>query len=162
MSKDVDRVFGHPMKGMYEKLNSLGKMWRTHAFNINLTPHMFHQLMEKWLNDPQNKVPKSGKQRSSYRGNMVKQLTKADLTMANFLTGIRFTQPKSAKIILEVVDQRGKLHRMVQPIVLSAEEIEELRLNGNPDPLSGFSDSREEESKKLNDEWDENSNDDDD
>ena len=142
MSKDVERVFGHPTKGMFNgQLNVLAQMWRKYAFKMNLTPSDFTRFMEQWLADPLNRVPRQGKERSSYRGNMVKQLTKESLTISNFLTGIRFTKPQSAKIIIEIVDQKGQQHVIVQPIVLSKEEAENLRLNPGTDPLNGMLDS---------------------
>lgn len=150
MPKDIDNLLrSSGSSDPRNKLNFLGKVWRKYMRNINLGSAKFDRYMDMWLNDPANRVPVRGKKRSSYRGNLTKQLTKPQLTMDNFLTGVRFTRPKSARLILEVETEDGRIFREVEAIVLSDEDRKNLQFKIPSDPTEDLVESVEASRDRL-------------
>lgn len=150
MPKDIDNLLRSSRYDPKNQPNFLGKIWRRYMQHISLGSAKFDRYMDLWLNDPANRVPARGKKRSSYRGNLTKQLTKPWLTMDNFLTGIRFTRPKSARLILEVESEDGRVYREVVPIILSEEERKKLQFAIPDDPTDDVYESMANTRQRLN------------
>lgn len=161
MAKDIDNLLRSTRYDPNDQPNFLGKIWRRYMQHINLGAAKFDRYMDLWLNDPANRVPARGKKRSSYRGNLTKQLTKKQLTMDNFLTGIRFTRPKSARLILEVTTEDGREYREVVPIILSEEERKKLQFAIPDDPTDDIYESAANSRQRLNQMMDDDDDDDD-
>lgn len=122
MSREVHELLNSTTKKLNDTKNPLAYMWRQHACHIRLTADAYHHLMVKWLEDPRNRVPKHGKDRSSRRGNMSKQLTKDKMSIQTFFEAIRFTKPESAYLILETSYSGGRVFRQSFPIVAAKED----------------------------------------
>lgn len=60
------------------------------------------RLIEAWLKDPNNGVPDDLKRRSSTRGNLIKEISRPDMTFRVFLKGIRWLRPQNVTFIVDL------------------------------------------------------------
>lgn len=88
-----ETMINHPNKKAEEATGLLSKMYRKILSDIGMNSSMWNKLMLKYLDNPQNRVPRSARGRSSVRGNLNKELAKEDMTWANFEKGLRFLNP---------------------------------------------------------------------
>ena len=51
------------------------------------------RLLQLWVADPRNAIPDDGKSRSTERGNLIRELSRPDMTWRVFLKGIRLLRP---------------------------------------------------------------------
>jgi len=70
--------------------NVLSRLYRQISADLNVGPLSFDRLMKKFLDNPVNNIPASGKDRSTARGNLSKQLCSDPMSFKTFLKGLRF------------------------------------------------------------------------
>lgn len=100
MSEEISKLLNSQDKGASEATGVLSKLFRRILFDIGMRPMTWDRKMEEYLNSPRNGGSRNSRKRSSDRGNLNKELRKADMTWANFLKGIAFLNP--IKIRFEV------------------------------------------------------------
>lgn len=127
MSKDLDRMLGSPNKGVREATGVLAKLYRQILADLDITPMKFNQLMEKYLQDPKNKIPPDSKNRSSERGNLIKEMRRSDMTWKVFLKCIRFLSPVEMRfeVHLKWGDKKTTIHGVNMKIFNSEQRTDE-------------------------------------
>lgn len=70
--------------------------------DLQLTPSQMNKNMLAWLDDPRNGIPNNGAMRSSERGNLIKEMTKPNMTWKVFMKCIRFLRPLNIKLSFEL------------------------------------------------------------
>lgn len=102
MSKDLDRMLVDPRKEIYRAKGPLAKLYRRILWDLDIKPNKMNALILQYLDDPQNAIPNNGKARSTERGNIIKDLSKTEMTWKNFVKGIRLLRPPRARFIVEM------------------------------------------------------------
>lgn len=100
MSEDVNNLLNSEDKGVDEATGTLSRLFRQILFDVNITPMRWNKLMQAYLSNPRNGVPQHGRDRSTARGNLNKELRKPSMTWNNFRRGLVFLGP--IKIRFEV------------------------------------------------------------
>lgn len=77
-------------KSIQSARSVLSRMFRQMLMDLDVSLFSYDRLMQKYLDDPNNDIPKSGKDRSTARGNLSKQLYSDPMTFKTFLKGIKF------------------------------------------------------------------------
>lgn len=85
--------------------NALAKLYRTILLEKGIGHSKIDHYLVKYLDDPMLGAPKSSKDRSSERGNLLKQLGKDAITWKIFLKGLRLLRPKRIRITIAFTDQ---------------------------------------------------------
>ena len=86
----------------------LSRLFRKILSDLNITPLVWNKMMNAYLDDPRNRVPRHSRGRSSTRGNVNKELRKANMTWNNFEKGMRFLNPISSKFSVDLTWRSGK------------------------------------------------------
>jgi hypothetical protein len=86
----------------------LSRLFRKVLSELQITPMVWNKMMYTYLYDPRNRVPRHSRGRSSTRGNLNKELRKANMTWNNFEKGLRFLNPLSATFTVEIKWRSGK------------------------------------------------------
>lgn len=97
MNENVTRMLNLEDKGVSEAHGILAQLFRNMMLDINLTEMGWSNLMERYLNDPVNRIPRNGKDISSARGNLNKELTRDSMTWKVFCKGLSFLGIKVVK-----------------------------------------------------------------
>lgn len=100
-SEDLDEMLNSPNKGVDKATGVLARLFRQILIDANISTMAWATLMERYLEDPRNRVPKNGKDRSSARGNLNKELRRPTMTWKVFRKGIQF---------LNIVHVRFEVH----------------------------------------------------
>ena len=77
-------------KGVNEAKGALAFLFRKILFDRNITPIGWARMMNRFLDDPRNGIPPNGKDRSSARGNLNKELRRPRMTWKVFEKAMRF------------------------------------------------------------------------
>lgn len=93
MSKELNDMLSSPTKGVEEASGVLARLFRLILMDLNISHMGLNSLMIRWLEDPRNGIANNGKSRSSERGNMIKEMTRGDMTWKVFVKCIRFLAP---------------------------------------------------------------------
>ena len=93
MHDDHRDMLNEADKGISEAKNVLSRLWRQIVYDLGISPYRWGALMIRYLDDPTNKVPKNGKDRSSVRGNLNKELRRDKMTWKVFFKGLKFLSP---------------------------------------------------------------------
>lgn len=102
MSKDLERLLVDPRKEIHRAKGTLAKLFRRILWDLDIKPDTMNALMLRHLNDPANAIPNNGKVRSTERGNIIKDLSKTEMTWRNFEKGLRLLHPIRAKFRVEM------------------------------------------------------------
>jgi hypothetical protein len=101
----VENLLGDVNKGMDEVLGPnqvLSLVFRKMLYDNDINISKWNRLMNRYLNDPTNRIPKHSKGRSSVRGNLTKELMKPVMTWNNFFKGIKFLNPDKVELSFNV------------------------------------------------------------
>lgn len=101
MNGDLNRVLVDSRKEVHRAKGVLAKLYRRILWDLDIKPATMEKKILQYLDDPRNAIPKSGKARSTERGNIVKDLSKSEMTWNNFIKGIRILRPLRARLIVE-------------------------------------------------------------
>lgn len=96
MSKEMERILTSPTMEA-ESAKGLAQLYRIIWADRRMNAGRLNALMQHWLNNPRNRVPNHGKWRSSIRGNMMKELSRPDMTWNVFRNGIALLRPLRAE-----------------------------------------------------------------
>ncbi len=70
-------------------------------YNLKMNHERWDRLMNRFLNDPSNNIPKNARKRSSERGNLHSALLDEQMSGKTFITGIKFLWPLKARITVD-------------------------------------------------------------
>ena len=88
--------------------NPLSRLFNKIRYDLGITPARVGLLVENYLNNPLNNIPKTGKERSTERGNLMKQLKADDMSIKVFLKALSVLQPKHIRFTVEFTNQRDR------------------------------------------------------
>lgn len=91
-----------PRKEIHRANGPLAKLYRRILWDLDIKPEQINALILKWLDDPKNGIPNNGKSRSTERGNIIKDLSKPEMTWKNFVKGIRLLRPLRVRFIVSI------------------------------------------------------------
>lgn len=94
----LDEIMASEDKAVFEANGALSKLFRKILLDLNVTQNRCGILLEQYLNDPKNGIPRNGKERSTARGNITKGLADDDMTWKVFLTNLRVLKPLKVEI----------------------------------------------------------------
>lgn len=132
-SNNFIQVYKEPEKARNKARGILAKLWLQTMIDLGIKPTKLISLIEKYVDDPSNGVPVNGKNRSTERGNMMKQLTRPDMSWKVFLKAIRVLNPRYVRFEVHL-GWRGQetIHSVKIPIAeLKSEDMEELDNSGD-------------------------------
>lgn len=132
-NEHLSKILNSATKKVEESQGVLTRLFRQVMDDINMTPYTWQRHMQRYLNDPRNRISKNSKQMSSARGNLVKELVRPDMTWKVFRKALSFLNPKSAKFTLTLEWHNGKstVHEVV--IHTSQLDVEDSELVKIPD-----------------------------
>lgn len=107
--KTVEDLLESQDKGCSEAQGILSRLFRLMLLDFNVNVFKWNRLMNNYLNDPRNRVPRTPKARSSTRGNLSKELRKPKMTWSNFEKGIKFLNPLKAEFTVKLTWRTGKV-----------------------------------------------------
>lgn len=97
MIDDPNDILQQTDRGVDAAEGVLARLFRQILFDVNVNIYKWDSLMVKYLNNPINGVPQNGKDRSSARGNLNKELRRPSMTWKVFRKGLRFLNPKGIR-----------------------------------------------------------------
>lgn len=97
-TEELNQINGNPLARLFAKIRH----------DLGITPPRVALLVEHYLNNPLNNVPKTGKERATERGNLMKQLKADDMTFKVFLKALSVLQPKHVRFTVEFTNQRNR------------------------------------------------------
>lgn len=94
--------------------NPLARLYRKILMDLQVSPAQMNKNMLAWLDDPRNNIPNNGATRSSERGNLIKEMTRPNMTWKVFMKCIRFLRPLNIKLTVELewAGQRKTQHEL--------------------------------------------------
>lgn len=99
---DLKQILVDPNKKFHEARGLLAKLYRKILADIKMSPLVMEQRLNDWVDNPKNNVPRNGKSRSTFRGNAMKEISRADMTFKVFLKGLMLLKPKAIKFSIEL------------------------------------------------------------
>lgn len=122
---NIRRVISADDKREGESKNILTKLFRRILKDRGITPSRWSQLMNRYLNDPANKIPLEGKKRSSDRNNLNKELARPNMSLNVFMKGLRLLNPVRARITLDLEWHFGITTQHVVTFAINKDDREE-------------------------------------
>ena len=89
-NENLEDMLSATDKGAEKATGALARLFRELLKDIGMTPMAWSSKMERFLDDPRNRIPRNGKDRSSARGNMNKELCRPTMTWKVFRKGLQF------------------------------------------------------------------------
>lgn len=71
----------------------LGSLWLKIVKELPLTWSVMNHKLAEWVNNPFSGIPNDNREKSSARGNAVKELARSDMSLKVFIKGIRIINP---------------------------------------------------------------------
>lgn len=105
---DVNTILNDDTKKVKDASGVLSRLFRQILQELNVTPVKWNTLMNAYLSDPRNRVPRDNRGRSSTRGNLNKELCKSNMTWGNLEKAIRFLNPVKAEFTIKLTWHTGK------------------------------------------------------
>ena len=123
--EELKNILSDEDKKVGEARGVLSRIFRKVLGDLNVTPAKWNSLMNAYLTNPRNRVPRNSRGRSSVRGNLNKELRKEDMTWSNFEKGIRFLNPVRASFVIKLEWRSGRT------------TVHEVQILGDPKQPSG-------------------------
>lgn len=101
MSEKLRSLLADPAKGVDQAEGVLSRLFRQILADNKVGSYAWNNLMERYLDDPRNGIPKNGKDRSSARGNLGKELYRSSMTWKVFRKGLQFLGARRVKFTVE-------------------------------------------------------------
>lgn len=116
MSKDpketqrykIQRLLTSPDKRVGEASNVLSRLYRIVLAELNIGVERYHKLVSTWLNDPTSGIGKCPSKRSSARGNLNKEILRADMSPNVFLKALRVINVEEVEITVSLRTKGSK------------------------------------------------------
>lgn len=117
-NKDLQHILSSPDKRIGETTNALARLYRTITKDHNVGYDQFSKSITNYLSREQMNAPRSRKDQSREKGNLVKELTQNSFTFKNFIKGLRVLNPVSAELTITLKWRRGAetVHSVVMNI----------------------------------------------
>lgn len=90
MSKSLNKVLSSPDKEVKEAKGVLARLFRQILFEDKMNGQRWNALMVRYLNDPRNNIATNGKDRSTCRNNLNKELSRPTMTWKVFRKALHF------------------------------------------------------------------------
>lgn len=87
----------------------LASMFRTIIDEMAMNHIRLQHLMNMWLNDPKNGIPRNIKDQSSARGNLQKELFKTKMSWKVFCKGLRFLNIVRFEFVIRAHHSNGNI-----------------------------------------------------
>lgn len=97
MSDELKKLLSSADKEIPAAENVLSRLFRQILADLNINHSVWNKLMIRYLDDPRHGIPKAGRDRSSARGNLNKELRRPTFTWRIFQKGLRFLGPVSVR-----------------------------------------------------------------
>lgn len=102
-------ILHDPDKKIDEARDVLSKAFRTILRESRFSVIDWNTRMPRYLEEPRNRIPQNGKDMSSARGNLSKELSRNTMTWNVFMKGLSFINPVNAKLTLEIEFEKEKI-----------------------------------------------------
>lgn len=86
----------------------LARLYRRILANLNINGGVWNALMFDYLSNPDNRIPTNQKDRTSIRGNIIRELARPQMTWKVFFKGLRFIQVVEFDITVGLKLRNGK------------------------------------------------------
>lgn len=85
----------------YGLRGALAKLWRKILFDLEINSTQWHKLMSDYVSDTRNGIPNTASDRTSMRGNLTKEFSRAEMSWKVFCKAMRFLQPVRVRFIVQ-------------------------------------------------------------
>lgn len=119
MYQDQPReILNEPDKGMGRATGVLARLFRLILVENRIDIPRWSRLMDRYLDDPRNGIPRNGKDRSSARGNLNKELRRETMTWKVFRKALQFLGPVSIRfeVHLTWANKVTSIHHLDMPL----------------------------------------------
>lgn len=110
--KPISRMLDDPNKESHKTYGSVGllsKLWRIILKDNNVTMYTFSQLMDRFINDPKNRVPNNPRERFNNRGNLNKEMSNPSMSWKVFCKCLTFMGFTDVRVTIEARHESGKI-----------------------------------------------------
>jgi hypothetical protein len=107
MKKNAEKYLPEINSGGTDSI--LASMFRSMIESLGINHNRQHHLMNMWLNDPKNGIPRNIKDQSSARGNLQKELFKTKMSWKVFCKGLRFLNIVRFELVIRAHHSGGKI-----------------------------------------------------
>jgi hypothetical protein len=107
-SDDITKMLESQDKEVGNARGILARLFRKILADLSVTYYHWDMLMEKYLDNPRNRVPSNTKERSSARGNLNKELRRESMTWKVFDKALRFLGPVRAEFSVKLTWQNKR------------------------------------------------------
>lgn len=83
-------------------VTSLAKFFRNILDQTNVDLDGLYALIDSWMDDPNNNIPKDTKTRSYVRGNLLKALGEKEMTWKTFYTALKLFKPSCIEVTVRL------------------------------------------------------------
>jgi hypothetical protein len=112
--RKLKAIMSSPDKGSTNPgLGILARLYRRLLVKTNVTLTSLDAMVNRWLDDPANEIPKDSKTRSFVRGNLMKALSEDDMTFKTFIKGTMVLNPDEVEIIVRYKYPTRTIEEMV-------------------------------------------------
>lgn len=108
MYDEHNDILNDRTKGVEQTIGVLARLFRQILFDLDVNPFKWAMMMQRYLDDPRNGIPRNSKDRSSARGNLNKELRRPKMTWKVFRKALMFLGPVEATFIVRLKWQGGK------------------------------------------------------
>lgn len=85
----------------------LSLLFQTILIDLRIKPSQWSGLLNEYIADPKNRVPRDRTKQMSERGNMMKAFSKEDMTWKNICKGFRVLQFRRIEITIRAFHRHG-------------------------------------------------------
>lgn len=107
MSKDLNRLLVDPRKEQHLARGVLARFYRRILWDLDIKPTEMNKLVLQFLDDPRNGIPNNGKARSTERGNLIKELTRTEMTWKVFIKHLKLLRPTKLTLVIHAEWRSG-------------------------------------------------------
>ena len=154
--KNHERVLKDSGKMVSEAHGPLAALFRKILRDQGVSVYRWNMLINDYLNDPRNGIPKNGKDRSSTRGSLQKELFRPSMTFKVFRKALLLLAPEEIELIVKLKWPNGNVtaHSVTMDNSLSDIESEDLIESANELPeIIELAEPRKPVIRTMSDEW---------
>ena len=106
-NKDLQDILSKSDKQISKTTNALARLYRTVLKDHLVGYDQFSKSINGYLTREQTNAPRSKKDQSREKGNLVKELSQNSFTFKNFTKGLRVLNPITAELTITLKWRRG-------------------------------------------------------
>ena len=122
--KRSEKILKDPCKQVSEATNSLAALFRIILTDRKLELDQWLKLVNQYLDNPENEVKRNGKDRSSARGNLQKEVFRNSMTFKVFRKALLVLNPKNITLTISLEWQNGTVTHHSTMMTNTAADIE--------------------------------------